>query len=107
MSSATGRTAPEPMRLPRRCSFASRSCHAAMPYSRLAGPTPNGAQPMSVDSKGRERSVERIERFQHGGVRARGHTINGALTGYWEWYRKDGTKLRSGYFEAGAPVDEW
>src|SRR4051812_19239157 len=62
---------------------------------------------MSVDFKGRERSVERIERFKDGGVRARGHTIDGALTGYWEWYRKDGTKLRSGYFEAGAPVDEW
>ena len=28
-------------------------------------------------------------------------------TGYWEWFRKDGTKLRSGYFEDGEQVGEW
>jgi antitoxin component YwqK of YwqJK toxin-antitoxin module len=27
--------------------------------------------------------------------------------GYWEWYRSDGTKKRSGYFEMGEPVGEW
>ncbi len=27
--------------------------------------------------------------------------------GYWEWYRPDGTKKRSGYFENGDPVGEW
>jgi antitoxin component YwqK of YwqJK toxin-antitoxin module len=29
------------------------------------------------------------------------------LTGYWEWFRKDGTKMRSGYFEKGEQVGEW
>jgi antitoxin component YwqK of YwqJK toxin-antitoxin module len=29
------------------------------------------------------------------------------LTGYWEWFRKDGTKMRSGYFENGKQVGEW
>ena len=33
--------------------------------------------------------------------------INGVLTGYWEWFRKDGTKLRSGTFEAGEQVGAW
>jgi len=32
---------------------------------------------------------------------------DGKLAGYWEWYRKDGTRLRSGWFEAGEPVGEW
>lgn len=28
--------------------------------------------------------------------------------GYWEWFRKDGTKLRSGNFDnAGKQVGEW
>jgi antitoxin component YwqK of YwqJK toxin-antitoxin module len=36
-------------------------------------------------------------------VRAKG----GILTGYWEWFRKDGTKLRSGYFKDGKQVGEW
>lgn len=27
--------------------------------------------------------------------------------GYWEWFRKDGTKLRSGHFSKGVQVGEW
>ena len=27
--------------------------------------------------------------------------------GYWEWFRVDGTKLRSGAFENGKQVGEW
>jgi len=27
--------------------------------------------------------------------------IGDMMAGYWEWYRKDGTKLRSGSFENG------
>jgi antitoxin component YwqK of YwqJK toxin-antitoxin module len=28
-------------------------------------------------------------------------------TGYWEWFRKDGSKMRSGWFENGEQVGEW
>ena len=27
--------------------------------------------------------------------------------GYWEWFRMDGTRMRSGYFEKGKQVGEW
>ena len=27
--------------------------------------------------------------------------------GYWEWFRKDGTKLRSGHFDNGQQTGEW
>jgi antitoxin component YwqK of YwqJK toxin-antitoxin module len=27
--------------------------------------------------------------------------------GYWEWFRKDGTIMRSGSFLAGKQVGEW
>ena len=33
--------------------------------------------------------------------------VDDPLTGYWEWFRKDGTKLRSGYFKDGKQVGEW
>ena len=33
--------------------------------------------------------------------------VDDTLTGYWEWFRKDGTKLRSGYFKDGKQVGEW
>ncbi len=32
---------------------------------------------------------------------------NGVMTGYWEWFRKDGTKLRSGSFRNGEQTGEW
>jgi antitoxin component YwqK of YwqJK toxin-antitoxin module len=49
----------------------------------------------------------RIDRHKDGSVKARGHVIDDVLTGYWEWFRKDGTKMRSGYFEDGRQVGEW
>ena len=33
--------------------------------------------------------------------------LDGVMTGYWEWFRKDGTKMRSGSFENGEQVGEW
>lgn len=38
---------------------------------------------------------------------AGGQTLDGVATGYWDWFRIDGTKLRSGHFEAGQQVGEW
>jgi antitoxin component YwqK of YwqJK toxin-antitoxin module len=48
---------------------------------------------------------EHVEYHKSGTVRARGQTLNGQLTGYWEWFRKDGTRLR--HFEGGKQVGEW
>jgi antitoxin component YwqK of YwqJK toxin-antitoxin module len=50
---------------------------------------------------------ERVDRHKDGSIRAKGHTIDRVLTGYWEWFRKDDTKMRSGYFENGKQVGDW
>jgi antitoxin component YwqK of YwqJK toxin-antitoxin module len=42
-----------------------------------------------------------------GSVWAKGKAVNDIPTGYWEWFRKDGTMLRSGHFEKGEQVGEW
>ncbi|HEV2555500.1 MAG TPA: hypothetical protein VGV17_17230 [Bosea sp. (in: a-proteobacteria)] len=42
-----------------------------------------------------------------GSLWAKGQTIDDVPTGYWEWFRKDGTKLRSGHFQKGHQVGEW
>jgi antitoxin component YwqK of YwqJK toxin-antitoxin module len=47
------------------------------------------------------------KRHKDGSLWARGQTIGEVPTGYWEWFRKDGTKLRSGHFEKGVQVGEW
>ncbi len=42
-----------------------------------------------------------------GSLWAKGKMAKGIPTGYWEWFRKDGTKMRSGYFVNGEQVGEW
>lgn len=51
--------------------------------------------------------ADHIEYHKDGSIRAKGKIQDGLLSGYWEWFRKDGTKLRSGYFEKGAQTGEW
>ena len=50
---------------------------------------------------------ERIDRHKDGSIKARGRVVDDVLTGYWEWFRKDGTLMRSGYFRDGKQVGEW
>ena len=38
---------------------------------------------------------------------ATGQMLGDVPTGYWEWFRKDGSKMRSGWFEDGEQVGEW
>lgn len=46
-------------------------------------------------------------RHRDGSLWAKGQSLGGKATGYWEWFRLDGTKLRSGYFEKGEQTGEW
>ena len=48
-----------------------------------------------------------IEYYKDGSVWAKGNMIDGVPVGYWEWFRTDGTKLGSGYYERGHKVGEW
>lgn len=48
-----------------------------------------------------------IERHKDGSVRAKGQKVGRVLTGYWEWFRKDGSLMRSGYFTDGQQTGEW
>ena len=50
---------------------------------------------------------QHIEYHKDGSIWAKGNTVNGTPDGYWEWFRKDGTKMRSGYFSKGKQVSEW
>ncbi|HET6204500.1 MAG TPA: DUF1801 domain-containing protein [Planctomycetota bacterium] len=55
----------------------------------------------------RSPSKKHLQYHRDGTVWAKGQTLNGLATGYWEWFRKDGTRMRSGYFEDGEQVGEW
>ena len=55
----------------------------------------------------KSKPVEHIHYHEDGSVWARGQTIDGVPTGYWEWFRKDGVRMRSGHFLGGVQVGEW
>ncbi len=42
-----------------------------------------------------------------GSLWAKGKMVGEKYDGYWEWFRKDGTKMRSGYFKNGKQTGEW
>ena len=48
-----------------------------------------------------------VKNHKDGSVWAKGQTLDGVPTGYWEWFRKDGTRLRSGYFDQGEQTGDW
>jgi hypothetical protein len=48
-----------------------------------------------------------ILRHKDGSLWARGQMVDGAASGYWEWFRKDGVRMRSGYFDKGEQTGEW
>jgi len=53
------------------------------------------------------RSKPFIKYHNDGTVWAKGQTIKDVPTGYWEWFRKTGTKMRSGSFENGEQIGRW
>jgi antitoxin component YwqK of YwqJK toxin-antitoxin module len=52
---------------------------------------------------------DELHRVLHrdGSLRAQGPVKLGEPDGYWEWFRLDGTRMRSGHFDMGKPVGEW
>jgi antitoxin component YwqK of YwqJK toxin-antitoxin module len=48
-----------------------------------------------------------VKNHKDGSIWAKGEMVNGVYEGYWEWYRLDGTKLRSGYFKNNKQVGKW
>jgi antitoxin component YwqK of YwqJK toxin-antitoxin module len=60
-----------------------------------------------MDFQGRQVKQRHIEYHIDGSIWAMGDMVDGKCEGYWEWFRKDGTRMRSGYFEKGKQVGEW
>jgi antitoxin component YwqK of YwqJK toxin-antitoxin module len=42
-----------------------------------------------------------------GSLWGRGFMLGDEMHGYWEWFRADGSIMRSGTFEKGKQVGEW
>jgi hypothetical protein len=64
-------------------------------------PTPESAEPTPG------LPVPRHDRFANGSLKASGFELDGRLHGHWEWFRLDGTLMRSGDFHLGDQVGVW
>jgi antitoxin component YwqK of YwqJK toxin-antitoxin module len=57
---------------------------------------------MAPDSRGLARDL-----YGDGGLKAKGRIRDGELHGDWQWWRQDGSLMRSGTFDRGRQVREW
>ena len=48
-----------------------------------------------------------VEHYASGVVKMRGAHLDGEMHGAWEFYRADGTLMRSGEFDRGRQVGVW
>lgn len=51
--------------------------------------------------------VEAIDHYDNGNVRFRGANLEGAMHGPWQFFRRDGSIMRSGSFDRGQQVGTW
>ena len=50
---------------------------------------------------------EHLHYHKDGSLWAKGQMLDEVMVGYWEWFRKDGTKMRSGSFNNGEQIGDW
>ncbi len=48
-----------------------------------------------------------VKYHNDGSVWAKGTLVEGIMEDKWEWFRKDGTKMRAGSFKKGKQIGEW
>jgi antitoxin component YwqK of YwqJK toxin-antitoxin module len=51
--------------------------------------------------------VPEIEQYANGKVKLKGSRLDGDLHGAWEWYRTDGSLMRTGRFDRGKQIGIW
>lgn len=47
------------------------------------------------------------KKHRDGSLWAEGHIVDKEMDGYWEWFRKDGSLMRSGSFDKGRQTGDW
>jgi antitoxin component YwqK of YwqJK toxin-antitoxin module len=51
--------------------------------------------------------VPDIAHYATGALQSRGSTLDGEMHGAWEFFRKDGSVMRTGEFDHGRQVGTW
>jgi hypothetical protein len=59
--------------------------------------------PMPTDPE----PIPDVAYFGTGAIQSRGFTLDGEMHGAWEFFRKDGSVMRTGEFDRGRQVGVW
>jgi antitoxin component YwqK of YwqJK toxin-antitoxin module len=51
--------------------------------------------------------IPAIAHYADGALQSQGFTLDGEMHGSWEFYRKDGSVMRTGEFDRGHQVGTW
>ena len=51
--------------------------------------------------------VPEVVHYGNGNVKMKGFRLDGEMHGAWEWYRTDGSVMRTGEFDRGKQVGVW
>ncbi len=54
-----------------------------------------------------KKSGDHLEFYDNGYLKSKGKYKDGQMHGNWEFYRRDGSLMRSGRLEKGEPVGQW
>ncbi|MFT7035307.1 MAG: antitoxin component YwqK of YwqJK toxin-antitoxin module [Cyclobacteriaceae bacterium] len=74
----------------------------------LIKPTPTPSKEGNLILQTSKFIIYKTRRVNNGKtIWSKGKIVANQPEGYWEWYRIEGTKKRSGHFEKGEPVGEW
>jgi antitoxin component YwqK of YwqJK toxin-antitoxin module len=52
-------------------------------------------------------ATEQVVRYPTGVVKMKGYLLDGEMHGAWEWYRTDGSVMRTGEFDRGKQIGLW
>jgi antitoxin component YwqK of YwqJK toxin-antitoxin module len=55
----------------------------------------------------RSEPVPEIVHYADGTLKMKGFLLDGEMHGAWEWYRTDGSVLRTGQFDRGKQIGIW
>jgi antitoxin component YwqK of YwqJK toxin-antitoxin module len=53
------------------------------------------------------KAIPAIDHYDNGKVRFRGANLEGKMHGPWEFFRRDGSRMRAGSFERGKQIGVW
>ena len=56
---------------------------------------------------GASRAIPHVEHYGNGKVMLKGAHLDGEMHGVWEFYRLDGSLMRSGEFDRGKQIGTW